>query len=1751
MVQRLLLYLFLSFAAKLVEYRLAYNYGQVFHDFSGNYQDGVNGLSSTTTTADTSATDRGAAFTSSSNIQITLPSNDQQSSAFTLPPTFTIASWFLSKSNTGQIFYRYKDANNYFYLSRANSSKKVNLRIVIAGNDSGVKAGPSSSFTTSNFYLDVWILVALVMSGNSVQYYQNNVLQLSVSLPGGATSYVETGTYSFIIGAASSPVQGIMWYFVITDDSSFQNSLIVNASTTNCLTTTCLNISGGTLSSYLPATVDPYAGTGYMSALTNNTVNSANMLCIDGLYGCYGCVNLICGCSTGSCYFDTDSNTNMCWCPTGSISTASDCTCDTGYYLAGSVCCESSCATCNSGTSTCLTCLASNASPDATEGCDCDSGYFGTKPLNSSTACTACYSECATCNQTSVCLTCIASNASPDVTQGCKCNSGYYGTGPLSTEGACTACYADCATCTQANVCATCLAKNASPDAKQGCNCDSGYYGTAPLTSSGSCTSCYSGCATCVGANICSTCVASNASPDASQGCDCNSGFYGTKPLTSASSCTACYSECITCSQASICLSCIATGASPDSSQGCNCQKGYYGARPLSTAGACSSACYSECATCTEASICSTCVASNASPNSSQGCNCNTGYWGTAPLTSSSSCIACGSDCLTCNQASICLSCVVSNATPLSSGGCACATGYWGKYAGASLSSCTACYSECSTCSQANTCTDCISTNAVPNTSTNTGCVCNGGFWGTSPLTSKSSCTACYSECSTCSQASICLTCVATNAAPDSTQGCDCKQGYYGTRPLSTSGACSTACYSECATCNEASICTTCIASNASPNSSQGCTCNTGYWGKALLTSSSSCIVCSSDCLTCNQASICLSCVVSNATPLSSGGCACATGYWGKYAGASLSSCTACYSECSTCSQANTCTACISPNAVPNTGTSTGCVCSDGFWGTSPLTSQNSCTACYVECSTCKQTSLCLTCMDPNASPTSVMGCTCNAGYSSTGILSTAGSCSQCHPDCAGCLTNGTCVACIAENSSPYSNIGCKCSAGHHNSTSLDSQGSCVTCTEKDAGTDCDCDPLCTSCYGSGVYNCFTCEYYLLGGVCLLQCPLGYEGAEKECRLVATEQSVVHFLFESVGSVYVDCASNLTALGVSKKTGRRLQDDSVITSPGRGVYFTGTGVLAVDLSAQVYIFGTNFSISVWANPSHTDGILLYKTQATGLLLELSMQSLVTQFQVGIENTIYTLNSTNTMQINAWNHILVAVEYIRYSLVTLTVNGFASTPQLVSVAPFLDSLSSSFCFAGDCGLAELYVGFVYEIEIYPYVADVNALMSTSCFGCNVCSVSQICIPSCSVTEYYSVDAGECVQCPTQCSSGCVSSSDCSLCEDSNCVSCSSPAVESCTQCSIGYVPQASACAPCSQGYYYNSDTMQCNECTGLCLTCQEPIRCSVCKDMSQLDSTGQCQCILGYSGNSECIRNIFTASLSIKEDNLVKIIFSEPLRASVKNSEVRVILYGISLEFIVNEIDLSTITLNITFVSEITANSQVIIQFTGEIVSVYNSILSSSKLTGELFMSDEYVERQSMEAKTKAAAQLGKNGATIGLLAAMGASLLSINPRGIFNYLNNAEIFYTIYLYKVDFYPVFGTFLVNTKPQSLIPNPLTYVIDVDEGIQMSTKYQSYGANTNLFLLNAGESLCAFVLFIIIFIIALLLNCTQCLKGMLSNLLYSYKFGFFLRYWLQSFLVNSMSCFLGIKYSKLENNLQIADFSLCILISVIYK
>lgn len=134
-------------SAKLVEYRFSVNYGQVFVDYSGNNNHGVNGDSHLTSSKDTVLTDRGAFFDESTSA-ITIPKNTLVTTDVTLSSTFTLLCWFLSDDKTGVLFHRYKSSdssNNYLTVSREDSGNKFWLSGKVSGSS------PESNFLSNGF----------------------------------------------------------------------------------------------------------------------------------------------------------------------------------------------------------------------------------------------------------------------------------------------------------------------------------------------------------------------------------------------------------------------------------------------------------------------------------------------------------------------------------------------------------------------------------------------------------------------------------------------------------------------------------------------------------------------------------------------------------------------------------------------------------------------------------------------------------------------------------------------------------------------------------------------------------------------------------------------------------------------------------------------------------------------------------------------------------------------------------------------------------------------------------------------------------------------------------------------------------------------------------------------------------------------------------------------------------------------------------------------------------------------------------------------------------------------------------------------------------------------------------------------------------------------------------------------------------------------------------------------------------------
>lgn len=256
----------------LVDYRFADNFGQVFHDYSGNSYHAVNGDSSSTTNFDTLPIDRGAYFHVSGSSFITLPPNDKVSTQLHLPSIFTIMLWVNSYDDFDYyaVYRKRSDEVYYFYMKRIDSSNIFACRIKSGTYSQSETKSPDDAFRSSNLYVGVWSLITMIVSGATVYGNTNGVNRLVISLPSTSDQWSEgTNAYSMTIGYQGDSVksmQAIVWKFMIFNEVATESDYCGQwYAIGNCLLSTC------------PANCDPsikIEGTSYCMSVnkSNNTL---------------------------------------------------------------------------------------------------------------------------------------------------------------------------------------------------------------------------------------------------------------------------------------------------------------------------------------------------------------------------------------------------------------------------------------------------------------------------------------------------------------------------------------------------------------------------------------------------------------------------------------------------------------------------------------------------------------------------------------------------------------------------------------------------------------------------------------------------------------------------------------------------------------------------------------------------------------------------------------------------------------------------------------------------------------------------------------------------------------------------------------------------------------------------------------------------------------------------------------------------------------------------------------------------------------------------------------------------------------------------------------------------------------------------------------------------------------------------------------------------------------------------------------
>ena len=204
----------------------------------------------------------------------------------------------------------------------------------------------------------------------------------------------------------------------------------------------------------------------------------------------------------------------------------------------------------------------------------------------------------------------------------------------------------------------------------------------------------------------------------------------------------------------------------------------------------------------------------------------------------------------------------------------------------------------------------------------------------------------------------------------------------------------------------------------------------------------------------------------------------------------------------------------------------------------------------------------------------------------------------------------------------------------------------------------------------------------------------------------------------------------------------------------------------------------------------------------------------------------------------------------------------------------------------------------------------------------------------------------------------------------------------------------------------------------------------------------------------------------------------------------------------------------------------------------------------LFTSSSVAAQIALQQQVAAAKTLASNGATVGISVVFGSSLMNLNPTSFFDFMNTAEILYSVYLFNVDLYPALTGFLLNLNPTNSIPNIYTFIVDASQGAQIPAKYNKYGYNNNLLVLNAGTESTTITVILAFFIIVSLLSCSSWVKKKLTRFLQYFKYGVFLRFWIQTYLNILESSIIGILYTTWTNTTQIINFCLCVLAIVFF-
>lgn len=720
-----------------------------------------------------------------------------------------------------------------------------------------------------------------------------------------------------------------------------------------------------------------------------------------------------------------------------------------------------------------------------------------------------------------------------------------------------------------------------------------------------------------------------------------------------------------------------------------------------------------------------------------------------------------------------------------------------------------------------------------------------------------------------------------------------------------------------------------------------------------------------------------------------------------------------------------------------------------------------------------------------------------------------------------GCAIQGTCFQC--------SDLTCSECTDYNDTCTSNNNDPCLIDTWLASTSRC-CYPNCTDCYGSLISMCKSCieELYYMNQTCVPECPFGYTVSGKNCIQSLTK--IIDIQLDVILDKVISSSSEITfttGYGTEFYLNRTSYDP--VPAFQRGYFFKSTSFM----TSTDFILSSNFTMIFYIKQL-TGGIVIEKNTlkiSTVLNIALIFNTLTYKYSEMIENTWVILS------------VQVFNNFDGYLISTVTLGNSISQSNSLLSGYFSDTISSLTIGSS----SESFTGFLWKYQLYTIVQPIDNLSIRICTS----DLENNCVNNCDLDFFYNKSTKICDPCSEECTDGCKNSTSCGLCADPYCIICNSYNTNSCYQCEDLYIINNHACESCSNGFYYNYIEKNCSECNSLCAQCDEKAYCLQCIENSSVNDDDQiCYCNKGYAfEEKECRRNRFKASITISLDNMIKMIFTEPLEKDLENDDIQVYADGEIQEFQLKFLDSKSYQVNISFASYVPENAKLKITIPSDLISKENSLILDSVLKGNLFeLNQDIINNQVEDIK-----EISQKAIIAVTSVAFGVSTMNFNPVAIFNLLNTLEIFYYALLFNIQIEAELQVFLDGLKIMSGIPNPVSFMITSSNFHDIPEKLSQSGYTTNTFLLNSGISLtvlvCYLFLYLLCFIFYKIISWTWA-KTQMKKILVSIKFRFFIRFWIQTNLEFLINCPLSIFYNKLNSILSIIDFTISCAAIVIY-